>query len=198
MEPWLGKELLGWGKVECSDEARSKFVPSSGALPSGKGCWDIHATAPEKRLQIPRLSMAGEVEAGAGANSRLVARLMHEYLSRDIPVILTDTAFSSEELALLATEAPLATPVSKQRRRRHATGGNAANAAQARGGEEEAAQEEKVYSRVRRGGFPFPLRSAGLEWVAETCWGQETGMHIPHTDPDGLALEGRGEEECWK
>ena len=111
--------------------------------------------------------------------------------------MLTDTAFSPEELALLAMELPLATPVSKQTRRRHDTCGNAVDAAQATGGKEP--PEEKVYSRVRReGGFPFPLRSVGLEWVAETCWGQETGMHIPHIDLDGLALEGRGEEECWK
>ena len=70
MEPWLGKELLGWGKVECSDEARSKFVPSSGALPSGKGCWDIHATAPEKRLQIPRVSMAGRLRRARGLGKK--------------------------------------------------------------------------------------------------------------------------------
>jgi len=44
-----------------------RLTTQTSDLPSGKGCWDIHATAPEKRLQIPRVSMAGEAEAGAGA-----------------------------------------------------------------------------------------------------------------------------------
>ena len=75
--------------------------------------------------------------------------------------MLTDTAFSPEELALLAMEPPLATPVSKQTRRRHDTCGNAVDAAQATGGKEPPEEKGCIRGSEGRGGFHFPFGAWG-------------------------------------
>lgn len=150
--------LLGWGHIPlCDEESRQAFAPSLGSFPKS-GCWDLNVVKPADRVPIPRVR-ADELTANS---------IMENYLSRDIPVILTGLNISPDTLKTLSAVA------SKEDSHEVLRSGNPFHENFA----------DNLLSGDLDTGLPF--RNA-VTWELQRIWGQDTGMHVPHVDVDQLS-----------